>query len=120
MNSDLSEGHRTDLELLASHRFNLALLVDNELVGHGLVGVCLGPDKRVAILNHLRDDLEVTALLDDIIGNAWDWGGVERGAVLSLGCPRVVGGSLVQKHMLIPQYALKPNPMLYADAHTAI
>lgn len=59
------------LELLSSDGLHVALLSDGEVVGDlGVGGVDLGPGEGIAVLGDLRDQLVVTALLNDVIGDA--------------------------------------------------
>lgn len=67
------------LELLSSDGLHVALLSDGEVVGDlGVGGVDLGPGEGIAVLGDLRDQLVVTALLNDVIGDAWSGGGKRR------------------------------------------
>lgn len=59
------------LEFLPSNGLHVALLADSEVVGDfGISGVDVGPAEGVAILGDFRDHLVVTALLDDVFGDA--------------------------------------------------
>lgn len=58
------------LELLSSDGLHVTLLPDGEVVGDlGVGGVDLGPGEGIAILGDLRDQLVVTTLLNDVIGD---------------------------------------------------
>lgn len=60
------------LELLAPDGLYVALLADGERVGDGVApGVLLGPGEVLAILLHLRDDLEVAGLVNGVAGECW-------------------------------------------------
>lgn len=71
------------LELLSSDGLHVALLSDGEVVGDlGVGGVDLGPGEGIAVLGDLRDQLVVTALLNDVIGDAWSGGEKEESEVM--------------------------------------
>lgn len=60
------------LEFLSSNGLHVALFADGELVGDFSVrGVDLSPGEVVTFLGDLGDQLVVTALLDDVIGDTW-------------------------------------------------
>ena len=58
------------LEFLSSNGLHISLLADGELVGdRGVCWVDLGPGEVVAVLGDICDQLVVTALLNDSIGD---------------------------------------------------
>lgn len=60
------------LELLAPNRLHVTFLADGELVGYGVAArVVLGPDEILPVLLHLCDNLEVSALFNNIAGEPW-------------------------------------------------
>lgn len=60
------------LELLAPHSLHVTFFANGEFVGHGVAArVVLGPDEILPVLLHLRDNLEVSALFDNIAGEPW-------------------------------------------------